>query len=135
MLFHYILFPFVFFFFLCFSKFLEKNEAFLEVLGLKSKFGKKARSCWRGSILLEQLIAGDLWLSALAIEPPSQGTSALGLVYARRRIEHNVIEHNAPAIERIHAPVNSMAADPILEIGLGFVLWFLGFLGFLKIYK
>ena len=32
-------------------------------------------------------------------------------------------------IKRICAPVNNVATSPILEIGLGFVLRFLGFLG------
>ena len=41
----------------------------------------------------------------------------------------SAIEHTTPAIERSRAPVNNVAASPNLEIGLGFVLQFLGFLG------
>jgi hypothetical protein len=40
-----------------------------------------------------------------------------------------VIERTTPTIECIRAPVNSVVAGLILEIGLGFVLRFLGFLG------
>jgi hypothetical protein len=39
----------------------------------------------------------------------------------------SAIKHTTPTIERICAPVNSVVAGPILEIGLGFVLQFLGF--------
>jgi hypothetical protein len=55
------------------------------------------------------------------IECPSQGTSVVVLTRARIRIKRSVIEG-------IRAPVNSMAAGLILEIGLRFVLRFLGYL-------
>jgi hypothetical protein len=71
-----------------------------------------------------RLIASNLRSRALALEHPSQGMSAFALACARRRSERTTL-----VIKCIHEPVSSMAASPILEIGLGFVLRFLGFLG------
>ena len=45
---------------------MEENEAFLEILGVKNKSGKKLK------FLLERSIAGDLRSSALALERPSK---------------------------------------------------------------
>ena len=68
------------------------------------------------------------------LECPSQGTSTSALTRARRRIDcRSAIERTTPAIKGIHAPVNIVAVSPILEIGLWFVLRFLGFLGASKI--
>jgi hypothetical protein len=45
----------------------------------------------------------------------------------------SAIERTTHVIERNRALVNSVATGPILEIGLGFVLQFLGFLGTLRV--
>ena len=54
-------------------------------IGLKEQTWEKLK------FLLERSIAGDLQLSALALEHPSQGISALAL------------EHTRPTIERTYA--------------------------------
>ena len=41
----------------------------------------------------------------------------------------STIEQTWVAIERTHVPENSVAADPIMERALEFILEFLGFLG------
>ena len=62
-----ILFYFTFLFvFYVFYRSSEEKEAFLEILGIKDKSGKKLK------FLLKQSIAGDLLSSALALECPSK---------------------------------------------------------------
>ena len=51
----------------------------------------------------------------------------------KTRRSNNAIERTTPAIEHICVLVNNVVADFILEIGLRFVLRFLGFLGASKV--
>ena len=69
-----ILFYFTFLFvFSVFYRSLEEKEAFLEILGIKDKSGKKLK------FLLERSIAGDLRSSALALEHLSKDRACLRL--------------------------------------------------------
>jgi hypothetical protein len=52
------------------------------------------------------------------------------LLRARARIDcRSAIKRTRPSIKCNCVPVNSVVAGPNLEIGLGFILRFLGFLG------
>jgi hypothetical protein len=54
---------------------------------------------------------------------------------ARRRIyRKSAIKHTTPVIQCNRALVNSVATGLILEIGLGFVLRFLGILGAFRVF-
>ena len=104
-----------------FSWHFEENEEFL---GIKGQF-------WAFSILIVRSIAPNLCSRALALGCPSQGMSA-AYAYAHKKKDRskNLIERTTPVIERSRVPLNSVAVGSILKIGLGFVLRFLGFLGF-----